>query len=137
MEQNTQDTIVEDVVAKYNLRLLILFGSRVKGGLHSESDYDVAYLSKDTLSLEDEGGLILDLMEIIRVTDERLINLVNIRTAGPLLLKEIFDTHEVIFREDGDIYDTYKIYATKYYLDSRPLFELREYLIANYLSKHA
>jgi uncharacterized protein len=136
MEKDIYNANAKDVAAKYNLRMLILFGSRVKGGLHSESDYDVAYLSKDTLSLEDEGRLILDLMGIIKVTDERLINLVNIRTVGPLLLKEIFDIHEVIFREDRDIYDTYRIYAMKYYLDSRPLFELREALIANYFAKH-
>ncbi|MBI4117269.1 MAG: nucleotidyltransferase domain-containing protein [Parcubacteria group bacterium] len=127
---------LKEIERKYDLRLLILFGSRVSGKLHKESDYDIAYLSKRILSFEDEGRLIIDLMKVVETSDERLINLVNIREAGPLLLKEIFREHQVLFKEKGDTYHAYKIYSIKNYLDSRSLFELRDFRIKKYLTKH-
>lgn len=125
-----------EIKEKYGLRLLILFGSRVSGKLHKESDYDIAYLSRRVLTFEDEGRLISDLMKIVETSDERLINLVNIREAGPLLLKEIFREHQVLFKEKGDTYQAYKIYSIKNYLDSRSLFELKDFLIKKYLTEH-
>lgn len=128
---------IKETASKFGLRLLILFGSRAKGKLHKESDYDVAYLSNRGLSFEDEGRLIIELKKIIGVPDERLINLVNMHSAGPLLLKEIFNAHRTLFKETNNTYDTYKIYSLKNYLDSRPIFELRDSLINRYFTKHA
>lgn len=125
-----------EIREKYDLRLLILFGSRVSGKLHKESDYDIAYLSNRVFSFEDEGRLISDLMKIVETSDDRLINLVNIREAGPLLLKEIFREHQVLFKEKGDTYQAYKIYSIKNYLDSRSLFELKDFMIKRYLKEH-
>lgn len=126
-----------EIKEKYGLRLLILFGSRVSGKLHKESDYDIAYLSKRVLTFDDEGRLIIDLMKIVETSNERLINLTNIRKAGPLLLKEIFREHQVLFKEKGDTYHAYKIYSIKNYLDSRSLFELKDFMIKRYLKEHA
>ena len=126
---------IEELARNFNLRLLLFFGSRVKGKLHKESDYDIGYLSSRDLSFEEEGHLINKLIKILEVSDERLINLVNIRYATPFLLKEIFEEHQILFKEDGEIYDVYKIYSLKKYLDSRRLFDLRDSLIKRYFAE--
>ncbi|RJQ31015.1 nucleotidyltransferase domain-containing protein [Candidatus Parcubacteria bacterium] len=36
---------IKNMAEKYGLKLVLLFGSRVKGKVHEESDYDIAYLS--------------------------------------------------------------------------------------------
>ena len=88
---------IKKLAEKHGLILVMLFGSRVTGKTHKESDFDFAYLSDKKLSFEDEGRIIIELAPIIGARDERLINLSNIRKAGALLLKEIFDQHQILF----------------------------------------
>lgn len=128
---------IKKLAEKYGLDLLVLFGSQAIGKIHKESDFDIAYLSGKKLSFEDEGRIIIDLAKIIGAQDERLVNLCNIKKAGALLLKEIFDQHQVLFCADRNVYDLYKIFSVKNFLDSRPLFDLRDYLIGKYFARHA
>lgn len=129
--------IIRKMAEKYDLKLLLLFGSQIKGKTHKESDYDIAYLSDKKLSFEDEGRIIIELAKIIGARDERLVNLSNIKGAGALLLKEIFDNHQVLFCADQNIYDSYKIFSIKNFIESRPLFDLRDFLIKRYFISHA
>ena len=129
--------IIKTMAQKYGLGLILLFGSQFTGKTRKESDFDIAYLSDKKLSFEDEGKIIMDLAKIIGARDERLVNLSDIGKAGALLLKEIFDRHQIIFSADQNIYDSYKIFAVKNFFDSRPLFDLRDYLIGKYFTRYA
>lgn len=128
---------IKKLAEKYELSLVMLFGSQVTGKTHRESDFDIAYLSDKKLSFKDEGRIIIDLAPIIGARDERLVNLSNIKKAGALLLKEIFDKHQVLFCADQNIYDSYKIFSVKNFIESRPIFDLRDYLIKKYFISHA
>jgi len=128
---------VKNLAEKYGLSLLMLFGSQVTGKTHKESDFDVAYLADKKLSFEDEGRIIIEIAKIIGVRDERLVNLCNIKESGALLLKEIFDRHQVLFYADRNVYDSYKIFSVKNFIESRPLFDLRDFLIKKYFASHA
>jgi len=128
---------VKNLAEKYGLSLLMLFGSQVTGKTHKESDFDVAYLADKKLSFEDEGRIIIEIAKIIGVRDERLVNLCNIKESGALLLKEIFDRHQVLFCADRNVYDSYKIFSVKNFIESRPLFDLRDFLIKKYFASHA
>ena len=128
---------IKDLAEKYGLSLLMLFGSQVTGKTHKESDFDVAYLADKKLSFEDEGRIIIEIAKIIGVRDERLVNLCNIKESGALLLKEIFDRHQVLFYADRNVYDSYKIFSVKNFIESRPLFDLRDFLIKKYFASHA
>ena len=128
---------IAGLAEKYGLDLVILFGSQIAGKTHKESDFDIAYLSDKKLSFEDEGRIIIELAPIIGARDERLVNLSNIKKAGALLLKEIFNKHQVLFCADRNVYDSYKIFAVKNFLENRPLFDLRDYLIKKYFARHA
>ena len=128
---------VKNLAEKYGLSLLMLFGSQVTGKTHKESDFDIAYLADKKLSFEDEGRIIIEIAKIIGVRDERLVNLCNIKESGALLLKEIFDRHQVLFCADRNVYDSYKIFSVKNFIESRPLFDLRDFLIKKYFASHA
>lgn len=128
---------IKELAEKYGLSLVMLFGSQVTGKTHKESDFDIAYLSDKELSFKDEGRIIIDLAPIIGARDERLVNLSNIRQAGALLLKEIFDKHQVLFCADRNVYDSYKIFSVKNFIESRSLLDLRDYLIKRYFISHA
>ena len=128
---------VKNLAEKYGLSLLMLFGSQVTGKTHKESDFDVAYLADKKLSFEDGGRIIIEIAKIIGARDERLVNLCNIKESGALLLKEIFDRHQVLFYADRNVYDSYKIFSVKNFIESRPLFDLRDFLIKKYFASHA
>ena len=128
---------VKNLAEKYGLSLLMLFGSQVTGKTHKESDFDIAYLADKKLSFEDGGRIIIEIAKIIGARDERLVNLCNIKESGALLLKEIFDRHQVLFYADRNVYDSYKIFSVKNFIESRPLFDLRDFLIKKYFASHA
>lgn len=104
---------------KHNLKLVILFGSRVTGRIHEESDYDVAYLSDRELSLEEEGGFMYGLMPILGIKDERLVNIVDMKTAGPLMLYSITQKGVLLFESHTSIFLRLKLYAWKAFIDSQ------------------
>ena len=126
--------IIEEIVKKYRIKLLLLFGSRVKEKfLHPESDFDIAYLSERKLSLKEEVDLNCHLMTLFS-SDK--VDTVDIRKANPLLLYEIFSNHKILFCENKNIYDAFQVYAQRRYFEAKPLFELRDFLLKKFLQKY-
>lgn len=127
--------LIEKIAQKYQIELLLLFGSRLreKKYLHQESDFDIAYLSKRELDLMEEAKLICDLMPVFK--SER-VDLVNLKRASPLLMKQIFDNHQVLFCKDPQIYALYQIYAIKSYIEAKPLFDLTSQYIKYRLKQY-
>lgn len=121
---------IRRMAQKYKIDLLVLYGSRVSGKTHQESDYDFGYLSKKTLSIQTEGKLILDLASTLKLPVEK-VELVSLRGASPLFLKEVFTTAKVIYARNNTIFDRYKIYALRYFEDFKPYFQQ----IVNLLNK--
>jgi predicted nucleotidyltransferase len=114
---------LKKLAKNYGLDFLVLFGSQALGKTHQESDYDIGYLSKNKLSVEKEGALILDLALLLNIPLEK-IELVYLRGISPLFLKEIFDKAKVLFERDPVIIDEYKIFSQRYFEEFKPL--LRE-----------
>ena len=125
---------IEKLAEKYGLCLILLFGSRATGKTHVRSDFDIAYLSKMPLDLMDEARLICDLMPVFRADK---VDLVNLKKAPPLLRKQIFDRHLVLFCADKAQYFAYQMYALRGYTEAKPLFELRSLSIKKFLQTHA
>ena len=128
---------IKKLAEKYGLDLVMLFGSQVAGKTHKESDFDIAYLSDKKLSFEDEGRIIIDLALIIGARDERLVNLCSVKEAGALFVKEIFDRHQVLFAPTAMFMIHTRYSPSKIFIESRPLFDLRDYLIGKYFANHA
>jgi uncharacterized protein len=113
---------IAHVAEKYNLSLVLLFGSQATGKSHKGSDYDIAYLGDAPLSLDDESKLIVDLMQVFGIEK---VDLTSIRGSSPLLLHEIVSTGSVLFEKTPSLFTALYIYALRTYEEARPLFELR------------
>jgi len=114
--------LLKKIAQKYSIELLLLFGSRVSGKTHPESDFDIGYLSKKSLSVEKEGQLMIDLAQVLKIPLEK-IELVPLRNASPLFLKEVFTNSFVLYAKDNLIFDLYKIYAIRYFKEFQPIFD--------------
>ena len=112
---DAQSRHAENVAKQFQLDLLILFGSQVTGQTHAESDYDIGYVGQQPLSLEEEGRLILALMPVLGIRDERLINLVNLRRTKPLLLYGATKNAQVIFEVNPTTFAKLRPHPYKHY----------------------
>ena len=127
---------IRELAEKYGLSLVVLFGSQAAGQAHKESDFDVAYLSDKKISFEEEIKINTELTEIFR-SDE--VQLVNAKTASPLLLKRIVQSAAVLYEQKPGFFTDLYLYALRVYEDANILFNLQtDYIthkIENY--KHA
>jgi len=118
-----EDKVIDNIAAKYDLRLLLLFGSRVDGkNLHKESDFDVAYLSRRQLDLMEEARMMTEMAPYFHSEN---IDLVNLRNASPLLYYAVFDKCRVLFQEDELLFPTLRIYAFRKFVEMQPIYELK------------
>lgn len=96
-------------------KLVIAFGSRVSGRAHSGSDYDVAILAEERLTLDLKNELCDKLAEQLG-TSPHLVDLVDIQVASPLLKRIIADGRLIIGSQDDFL--KFKLLAWKEYIDT-------------------
>lgn len=111
------------LTAKYQLRLLLTFGSYGTDRFTSESDLDVAYDASADLSLDDQHALLMDL---IRYFQRDRIDLVDLKRAGPLLAYEIACHGKPLYQVEPDGFLKFKLKASARYADTRHLRQARK-----------
>lgn len=115
-----QQQRINVLAKKYQLKLILLFGSRVTGKTHKESDFDVAYLPEKNLSFDEETDINL---QFIGIFSHDRIDTVDLRKASPLLLYGIFKNCQVLFAEDDLIFYRYRVYILKKYIEAESYYE--------------
>lgn len=131
-KENSQK--IKEIAEKYDLDLVLLFGSQSGGKTHFASDIDIAILAKKLILFDEELKIQYEFMKVFK-TDN--VDAVDIRKAGPLLMHQIFSKpHEILFCGDLQIYFRYKIYAERKYVEAKPIFDLTQYSIERFLQKH-
>ena len=114
---------IKKIAERFNLGLIILFGSAVSEKLHEKSDIDIAvYLDGGKPSLKEYSELIEALSEIF---PHREIDLSFINHADPLFLKKILDNCHLLYGP-YDRFQQLKIYSFKRYQDHRRYFKMEE-----------
>lgn len=113
-----RDLIVK-TCQKFGVKILLAFGSQVEGRTHSESDLDLAFLGKK-LSFQELAEFNAELQKVF---DQEKIDTVGLLPLNPLILKRIFDNHQILYLEDKFLYHTLSSYATKAYLETKFLRE--------------
>lgn len=117
---------IKDLAEKYDLSLVLLFGSQVTGNTHSESDFDVAYVSNKKLTFDDEVKFNTSLTDVFR-NDK--VSLVNLKTASPLLAKQIVMNCKIFYEKKGHLFSDLLTYTLRTYEEASPLFDLRRHYL--------
>ncbi len=89
-----KDEIPHDIIDKYGITLMILFGSYGDGTNNKFSDLDIGYLSKELLSRTDELELLEDLVVYYQKGD---LDLVDLKKATPALKLEVANKGKLIY----------------------------------------
>lgn len=123
---------IEKLAKKYRLSMVVLFGSQVSGKTHPLSDVDFAFLSEKRMTLIEIAR-----MQTIFIRELRLKNLemVDLKTATPLLLKKIADESILLYEKESLLFADFKIYAYKYFMEAKKLIDLRKLSLNRFLQK--
>lgn len=121
-----KEKIVE--IAKcHNLALLVLFGSRARGDGRAKSDFDIAYSSVKPLELNEENRMAVELHSVFKTIN---VDIVNLRNASPLLLRQIVSEGMPLYESKESIFNALYLYAMRLYRESENLNKLRrEYVL--------
>ena len=110
------------IITKYNIKLLVVFGSFGTEYMTKDSDLDLGYLSEELLSQEQELQLLQDLIKFYQRSN---IDLVNLRKATPGLKFEIARKGRVIFEQKEEFLE-FQLYASHVFADTKHLREMRK-----------
>lgn len=110
-------------------KLIIFFGSRVRGRAGARSDFDVAVLADHALTL-DERSDAQRLSAKILGANEDLVDIVDIWNAPPLLAYEIATHGKLIFGSALDFL-RFRVFAWKRYQDTAKFRRARERALAH------
>lgn len=109
------------IAQRFGLRLILQFGSTVRGMTHDRSDLDLAVqLNSFPVSLQ----TILEIQEALQVQFAgNEVDLVIVNRANPLLLQKIVESCRLLFGTPQD-FARLRLHAFKAYQDFRPYLEL-------------
>jgi predicted nucleotidyltransferase len=105
------------------LHLVVRFGSTVGNRARADSDVDVAVLAERELSLADQERVVIALARRLHVPEDR-IDLVDLRTAPPLLQHEIAERGELLAGAPEEFL-RFRLSAWKAYQDTARLRRAR------------
>jgi|SRR3989344_637133 len=125
-----QKSAIIDLTKRFDFKLLLLFGSRSSGYAREDSDYDLAYLSSRDLSFQDENLINSRFCDILMTYN---VDTVNLKTAGPLLLKQILDNNKIIYEETSLYFSNFEVLVLQKYREAKPLFDIRHEHIKNFI----
>lgn len=110
----------DEIIKKYDLKLLLLFGSRARGDARKDSDTDIAFFGNKRLDLEEKARLMMDLTSFLRTEK---IDVVDLREASPLLFYAIFRDAKILYAGSMDTFYEFRVYAYKKYIESMPIYK--------------
>lgn len=126
---------MEELALKYQLSLVLLFGSQATGKTHAQSDVDIAYLSDKKMRPIEEAKMAFDFSQQLKINNKD-IELINLKEATPLLLKQIAEKSILLYERDtGSVLANFKIYAFRSFMDAKKLFRLKEESLNKFLEQ--
>jgi uncharacterized protein len=127
-----QQLNIKKIAQKYQLEMVLLFGSFAVGKEHKNSDFDLAILGKnDTVSKE-----ILKLYGEFSKIFKKEIDITILNTANPLLLHQVSQNAILLYGKHAD-FSKFKLYAFNRYNDYLPYFKLEEKLNKKIVQRYA
>lgn len=124
---------LKKVIADFNLKLVVLFGSQTTGKIHEKSDVDIAVLSPQKLDIQELSSLQVAFAEVFGRSD---VEVADIRGASPLFLKEITHNGKVLYSKDPNEFAKLRMYGFKIFVETKPLREMRRVFLNNFVKNN-
>ena len=116
---------IDNLAKKYNLSLVILYGSHARGQVHKESDIDIAVLGARPIPFEKLIDLNNEFAEIFKVKE---IDVKSLHNTNFLFRYQVMYKGILLYGKSYN-YNSFKSYAFRDYYDSQDLLRLKEVFI--------
>lgn len=134
MISDASKKLIKELAVKYDLKLVMLFGSASRDTEQKNSDIDIAILGNSNFYEKDYSKFLYDMAKIEDV-EKREIEVVPISDRNPILLKNIFDGGIPLYIKNQTEYQKIRNWARFSYEDNAKFFHGREKMIKERLSK--
>lgn len=121
---------IDQIAENFGVEFLIYFGSFQTEYYNSESDIDIAFLTARPLSFERKIHLLEELILFHRKSE---IDLVDLRTAEPLLRYEVARSGRVLYERETGLFERYGLFYVKQCYELKPVFEAEMHNIGEYI----
>jgi predicted nucleotidyltransferase len=111
------------------IRLLVLFGSAVRGRSHRQSDVDVAVLAAGPADLDAVFLILAPIFETSR------LDLVDLEHAGPLLAFEVARFGQPLYETSPGLFREFQSLAFRRYADTKKLRDAQKRSIEVFLAR--
>ena len=123
-------TKAAELAHKYDIDMIVLFGSRADGTATPRSDVDIAYSRKEPLSFDDQLSLGSELGPAFGT---EAVDVVHINRTSPVFMFEIMKKAELLFSRNDMLFPNLFSYAIKRLHENMFLYDLKfERLCAEY-----
>jgi predicted nucleotidyltransferase len=119
---------INQIGKKYNLRLILLFGSFARGENHPGSDLDIAILGEKTIDFDTFLNIYSEMFAIFGNGQGREVDLSSLHNVNPLFRFYVMRDSILLFGKSVDYY-SFKAYAFRDYQESQSLLKLMDTLI--------
>lgn len=123
---------VSVIAGKYKLSLLVLFGSQASEKTHRKSDVDFGFIAHRKMSLKEIAEMQFDFSEKLKIKN---LELVDLKTSPPFLLKNVAQNSVLLYQESLPIFDEFKIYGFKRFMEAKSLLAMRNVSLNKFLQK--
>jgi len=111
------------IAQKYDLRLVILFGSAARRGIEQANDIDLAVSGSPELYSTERFFRLSDELEALFEPSRKEIDLVPIKTEDPVLLSQIAEDGQLLYEAFPDAFSRLKLFARFFRDDQARFFE--------------
>lgn len=129
---NEQKFKISKIAEKFQLKLIVIFGSFAKGKNRANSDLDIAVLGAKQISFEKQIDLTGELSRVF----SKDVDLTVLNRANPLLLFQV-NKNPVLLYGDQKEFLKFKLYSFKAYHDYAPYFKMEKKLNKKIINAYA
>jgi len=119
-----------EVVRHHGIRLLLVHGSHVKGGVHAQSDLDLGVQLEDP----DATSLFQLVADLQALFPGHQVDLVTLNRADPLLAWQVYRDARLLAGEPAE-FAGLRRYAWRRYVEYRPFLEREARAVADRLAQ--
>jgi predicted nucleotidyltransferase len=125
---------LQQIVEKYQLKLLVYYGSYARQEDYdpSRSDVDIAFISEQQLNSQQLFDLMSDLILLHRTSN---IDLVNLQTASGLLKEAVANDGRVLYEKEERYFQQLCPYLYKCYYETRKFRQIKHALFEKNLAE--
>jgi len=128
----SQKLKIAKIAKKFQLKLIVIFGSFVSGKNRKNSDLDIAVLGLRDVSFKEQINLINELSQIFN----KNVDLSVLNKANPLLLFQV-SKNPILLYGSREEFLKFKLRAFNMYNDYAPYFEMEKNLNKKIISTYA